>query len=218
MLLITSGRGAVTANPDLAKFVQDPTARGLPARYRVFIALTPGPAAKSTGVSGIGDTDTGAHAIVAEVVYPPFSYVLAFDGAEVYKNRCYGTLQTCPAQGKRRSGTLNRAVIYCRVSTKEQTHNLSLSTQLRTCREYCERHGIEVAEEFEDAGESAKNDRSAGFPRNARVLPLAQTESAVRCCLQRNQILSKHTRPCRSSDLVARPWHTASIRQRANQR
>jgi site-specific DNA recombinase len=57
---------------------------------------------------------------------------------------------------------LNRAVIYCRVSTKEQTHNLSLATQLRVCREYCQRQGMDIAQEFEDAGESAKTtDRPA---------------------------------------------------------
>ena len=49
-----------------------------------------------------------------------------------------------------------KAVIYCRVSTKEQATNLSLSTQLRACRDYCEREGFEVAHEFTDAGESAK--------------------------------------------------------------
>ena len=35
------------------------------------------------------------------------------------------------------------ALIYCRVSTKDQVQNLSLSTQRKTCREYCERHGYE---------------------------------------------------------------------------
>ncbi len=57
---------------------------------------------------------------------------------------------------------MTRAVIYCRVSTKEQTQNLSLATQLKACREYCQRGGLEVAREFEDAGESAKTvDRPA---------------------------------------------------------
>jgi DNA invertase Pin-like site-specific DNA recombinase len=36
------------------------------------------------------------------------------------------------------------AVIYIRVSTKEQTENLSLSTQLKACEEYCERQGFEA--------------------------------------------------------------------------
>ena len=49
-----------------------------------------------------------------------------------------------------------RAVIYCRVSTKEQVQNLSLPTQLKACREYCAREGFDVGHEFTDAGESAK--------------------------------------------------------------
>ena len=48
------------------------------------------------------------------------------------------------------------AVIYVRVSTKEQTENLSLPTQLRACEEYCKREGWEVLERFKEEGESAK--------------------------------------------------------------
>ena len=40
------------------------------------------------------------------------------------------------------------AVIYVRVSTKEQTENLSLPTQLRACEEYCRREGYAVLERF----------------------------------------------------------------------
>jgi site-specific DNA recombinase len=49
-----------------------------------------------------------------------------------------------------------RAVIYCRVSTKEQTQNLSLPVQQRACLDYCEKHGFEVARVFIEEGESAK--------------------------------------------------------------
>jgi DNA invertase Pin-like site-specific DNA recombinase len=53
------------------------------------------------------------------------------------------------------------AVIYVRVSTKEQTENLSLPTQLRACEEYCRRQGYEIVERFHEEGESAKTtDRS----------------------------------------------------------
>ena len=53
------------------------------------------------------------------------------------------------------------AVIFVRVSTKEQTENLSLPTQLRACEEYCRRQGYEVLERFHEEGESAKTtDRS----------------------------------------------------------
>ncbi len=48
------------------------------------------------------------------------------------------------------------AVIYVRVSTKEQTENLSLPTQLRACEEYCRREGYDVLERFTEQGESAK--------------------------------------------------------------
>src|ERR671910_708341 len=48
------------------------------------------------------------------------------------------------------------AVIYVRVSTKEQTENLSLATQLKACEEYCERQGFEVITRFREEGESAK--------------------------------------------------------------
>jgi len=49
-----------------------------------------------------------------------------------------------------------RAVIYCRVSTKEQTQNLSLQTQQRFCTEYCSRQGFSIARIFVEEGESAK--------------------------------------------------------------
>ena len=57
--------------------------------------------------------------------------------------------------------TMVGAVIYVRVSRKEQTENLSLPTQLRACEEYCRRQGYEVLERFHEEGESAKStDRS----------------------------------------------------------
>ena len=46
--------------------------------------------------------------------------------------------------------------MYVRVSTKEQTENLSLPTQLRACEEYCRREGFEVLAQFLEKGESAK--------------------------------------------------------------
>ena len=55
------------------------------------------------------------------------------------------------------------AVIYVRVSTKEQTENLSLPTQLRACEEYCRRQGYEVLERFHEEGESAKSRIAASF-------------------------------------------------------
>ena len=48
------------------------------------------------------------------------------------------------------------AVIYCRVSTKEQVENLSLPTQQQRCEEYCHREGFTILRVFIDRGESAK--------------------------------------------------------------
>src|SRR3984893_13553627 len=59
------------------------------------------------------------------------------------------------------------AVIYIRVSTKEQTENLSLPTQLRACEEYARRQGYEVLERFKEEGESAK---TANRPELQRLL------------------------------------------------
>jgi site-specific DNA recombinase len=50
-----------------------------------------------------------------------------------------------------------RAVIYCRVSTKEQVEEgNSLSTQEKICREYSLKHGYDIADIFVEQGESAK--------------------------------------------------------------
>jgi site-specific DNA recombinase len=49
-----------------------------------------------------------------------------------------------------------KAVVYVRVSTKEQTHNLSLPTQRKACEDYCLRQGWDVARVFMEQGESAK--------------------------------------------------------------
>ena len=51
---------------------------------------------------------------------------------------------------------MNEAVIYCRVSTQEQTKNLSLATQQKACEAYCAQHGFEVGKVFVEEGESAK--------------------------------------------------------------
>jgi site-specific DNA recombinase len=49
-----------------------------------------------------------------------------------------------------------QAVIYCRVSTAEQTENMSLATQKKHCDDFCAREGFDVAVVFVERGESAK--------------------------------------------------------------
>jgi DNA invertase Pin-like site-specific DNA recombinase len=48
------------------------------------------------------------------------------------------------------------AVIYCRVSSKEQVEGTSLESQEIACREYAQRNRMEVEQVFVDRGESAK--------------------------------------------------------------
>ncbi len=49
-----------------------------------------------------------------------------------------------------------KAILYTRVSTKEQVENFSLSSQEKACREYAQRQEWEVIEVFKEEGESAK--------------------------------------------------------------
>src|SRR5689334_14587325 len=51
---------------------------------------------------------------------------------------------------------MKSAIIYCRVSTEEQTKNLSLPAQERRAREYCERERLKVERVFVEEGKSAK--------------------------------------------------------------
>ena len=58
-----------------------------------------------------------------------------------------------------------RAVVYCRVSTKEQVQGFSLGTQERECRNWCEQNGYAVDLVFVDKGESAKTADRPDFQR-----------------------------------------------------
>jgi site-specific DNA recombinase len=51
-----------------------------------------------------------------------------------------------------------RAVVYCRVSTKEQAKNLSLPAQRKACTRFCEDQGWKVDRVFIERGESAKTE------------------------------------------------------------
>src|ERR1700761_7750627 len=55
-------------------------------------------------------------------------------------------------------------VVYTRVSSADQVHNLSLETQLKACLDYAQRHGLSVLKRFGGTHESAKtNDDRAEF-------------------------------------------------------
>ena len=61
--------------------------------------------------------------------------------------------------------TENRAVIYVRVSTKDQVENFSLTTQEKACRDYCEKFGMKADKIFVEEGESAKTVNRVEFQK-----------------------------------------------------
>ena len=60
---------------------------------------------------------------------------------------------------------VNRAVIYCRVSSKDQVANFSLETQEKACGDYCKKHGSAVDKVFIEEGESAKTANRTEFQK-----------------------------------------------------
>lgn len=60
---------------------------------------------------------------------------------------------------------MNRAVIYCRVSTEEQVENFSLATQQNACRDYCARNSFDIDKIFVEEGESAKTANRTQFQK-----------------------------------------------------
>ena len=69
------------------------------------------------------------------------------------------------AKGKSKASTRTKnAVIYTRVSTKEQAdNNMSLATQKKACLQYAQRNGYSVLESFGGTFESAKTDERKHF-------------------------------------------------------
>ena len=54
-------------------------------------------------------------------------------------------------------------VVYTRVSSKDQTENMSLETQRKACLQYAQRHGYTIVKNFGATNESATTDERAEF-------------------------------------------------------
>jgi hypothetical protein len=101
------------------------------------------------------------------------------------------------------------AVIYVRASTKEQTENLSLPTQLRACEEYCRRQGYEVLERFHEEGESAEStDRS----QLQNLLTFCRLNKGPRALRGRVQPDALRARPAFAQKAAARQASTTTSR------
>src|SRR4051812_30276108 len=110
------------------------------------------------------------------------------------------------------------AVIYVRVSTKEQTENLSLPTQLRACEEYCGRQGYEILERFHEEGEIRQVHRPQPASEPADVLPDEQEPRAFRGRLQLDTVRARQVRPLRSAVPTAIARYLAALCHRADRR
>jgi site-specific DNA recombinase len=59
-------------------------------------------------------------------------------------------------ENEKKERVMRQAVIYTRVSSKDQVDNYSLSSQLTACTAYCEQNDFAIARVFVEEGESAK--------------------------------------------------------------
>ena len=79
-----------------------------------------------------------------------------------------------------------RVIIYARVSTDEQAESgLSLQAQTEKLRAYASLYDLEVIEEIEDAGESAKTLKRRGLQRALQLLRTGQADGLVVAKLDR---------------------------------
>ncbi|MEJ6491100.1 MAG: recombinase family protein [Flavobacteriales bacterium] len=77
--------------------------------------------------------------------------------------------------------TSGKAVIYTRVSTKEQAdNNSSLTTQKKYCEEFAIRKGFEIVEYFGGTYESAKSDERKEFQR---MLSYVKKNNSIACII-----------------------------------
>ena len=77
--------------------------------------------------------------------------------------------------------TSGKAVIYTRVSTKEQAdNNSSLNTQKKYCEEFAKRKGFEIVEYFGGTYESAKSDERKEFQR---MLSYVKKNKSIACII-----------------------------------
>ena len=87
-----------------------------------------------------------------------------------------GDTTVAPVGNAKQFSGIMKAVIYCRVSTKDQTSNLSLPTQRQSCVEYCQKHGYSVDRVFTEEGESAK---TADRPEFSKLLSYCRHKKGV---------------------------------------
>jgi hypothetical protein len=79
MLLAISPEEMSEKNPELGDFVLDRELSGLPEKFQLYMALFPGPMARTVGGAARIGVGTGRIDVISEIAYPPFAYALTID-------------------------------------------------------------------------------------------------------------------------------------------
>lgn len=79
MFFSVNGARFGKANPELVRFVLDKERKYLSPQYRFFVYYNITGRFRFTGVTGQINVETGKKAVLSEITYPPFGYVMALD-------------------------------------------------------------------------------------------------------------------------------------------
>jgi hypothetical protein len=91
ILLAIAPGGFAETNPELVEYARDPDKVGLPAKYKLYLALYAGPVARLNGGTIrvlAGPDGLGPNVMMLEVAYPPFAYVMTIDEPESSVEAC----------------------------------------------------------------------------------------------------------------------------------
>lgn len=84
MLACTTGRSVMERHPAILEYLRDPSARGLPSDYRLFLSINAGPAlSRSSGLCVMADE--WEMKLFTEFLYMPWGYALSLNGTTVYE-------------------------------------------------------------------------------------------------------------------------------------
>lgn len=85
-----------------------------------------------------------------------------------------------------------KAVIYCRVSTEEQTFGGSLNSQERECRSFAQRQGLDVVKIFREEGESGRSGCRTQLNAMVNFVSLKQNDIGYVVVLKVDRLMRNH--------------------------
>lgn len=81
MFACVNGAGFCERNPEVRSFLLNRTKKYLPENIKVFVYYNTSSRFRYIGMSGILKPFEGTSTIISEISYPPFGYVMTFDGS-----------------------------------------------------------------------------------------------------------------------------------------